>query len=85
MRLLLLLLLLRLLECVSLGFSALVVGYVVDCEVEFCCGAGEHGFGLWRINGGWEGGMDWIGGWMDGGGGMGRIWENSRYVEYLGM
>lgn len=38
-----LLCLLRLLECVSLGFSALVVGYVVDCEVEFCCGAGEHG------------------------------------------
>lgn len=33
-----------LLACVSLGFSALVVGYVVDCEVEFCCGAGEHGF-----------------------------------------
>lgn len=40
---LLLLFLLCLLECVSLGFSALVVGYVVDCEVEFCCGAGEHG------------------------------------------
>lgn len=71
--------LLRLL-CVSLGFSALVVGYVVDCEVEFCCGAGEHGFGLWRINREWEGrvGLYW---WMDGGGGMGRIRENRRYVE----
>lgn len=51
-----------------MGFSALVVGYVVDCEVEFCCGAGEHG-------------ADW---WRGKGNGIGRIWENSRYVEYLG-
>lgn len=62
-----------LLECVSLGFSALVVGYVVDCEVEFCCGAGEHGFGLdcGEEGKGWEGwiGLDW---WMDGGGGWGE-------------
>lgn len=60
------LLLLCLLERVSLGFSALVVGYVVDCEVEFCCGAGEHGFGLVEGRGmgreGWIG-LDW---WMDG-------------------
>lgn len=79
-----LLLLLVLLECVSLSFSTLVVGYVVDCEVEFCCGAGEHGFGWWRGREwdgmGWDGrvGLDW---WMDGGGGIGRIWENRRYVE----
>lgn len=32
---------------------------------------GEEGMG-------WEG---WIGGQMDGGGGIGRIRENSRYVE----
>lgn len=44
---------LLLLECVSLGFSALVVGYVVDCEVEFCCGAGEHGADWWRGRG-WD-------------------------------
>lgn len=51
-----------------LGFSALVVGYVVDCEVEFCCGAGEHGWDWWRGRE-WEGlgGLDWIGldWWMD--------------------
>lgn len=75
-----------LLACVSLGFSALVVGYVVDCEVEFCCGAGEHGADCGGINRGWEGrvGLDWIG-LVDGWGEYGRIWENSRYVEYLGM
>lgn len=76
--LLLLMLLLRLLECVSLDFSALVVGYVVDCEVEFCCGAGEHGFGLVEGKGrdgrvGLDWWMDGWGRWMDGGGGMGRI------------
>lgn len=68
-----------------MSFSALVVGYVVDCEVEFCCGAGEHGFGLVERKG-WDGreGLDWIGldWWMgEVGGGMGRIRENRRYVE----
>lgn len=57
---LLLLLLLRLL-CVSLGFSTLVVGYVVDCEVEFCCGAGEHGADCGGLIGDGKGGLDYIG------------------------